>query len=67
MDLLLVHVERVESVVSSAEAEAEIAELKGALNHVAMLAKCAHEATVEERKEHRAEITRLQKLLSDRA
>lgn len=56
--------EGIEALASEGDAESEIAELKSALNHVSMLAKVAHDATVEERKHHAAEITRLQGLLS---
>ena len=56
--------ESIEGLVSEGDAEQEIAELKSALNHVSMLAKVAHDATVEERKQHAAEINRLQGLLN---
>lgn len=65
MEYVMDKVEGVEAVVTSAEAEAEITELKSALSHVAMLAKCAQEATIEERKQHAAEIARLKSLIEE--
>lgn len=60
MGVLQQKLETLETVVTSAEAEEEIKELKSALNHVSMMAKCAFEATKEERSHHAAEILRLQ-------
>lgn len=56
--------EGIGALAADNDAESEIAELKSALNHVSMLAKVAHDATVEERKQHAAEVARLQGLLN---
>jgi hypothetical protein len=66
MGTLLDKMDDLHSSLTSADAETEIKELKSALNHVAMLAKCAHEATVDERKHHTAEIALLNQKLAEK-